>query len=388
MVPVVSPQLVGSTGFRALYAAIADPERFACEPKVDGVRGLISFSNGHLEARNRRGIRRGWLRGDGFEFGLRRLAERLPILWHGTVLDGELTAGRFSLTMAALQGSLAYRSALRFVVFDVPVLAGVDLRGLAWAERRERLELVAQAFDVPFDLSPVVQPSAELARQGNRRAPRGHRPQGPDVTLPGRLSRGLVQGQGPQLVRARGVALPAVTIVQPSMDLRFRAQYELNAEFTLDAGPVVLTVGRTTVTLTAQADKRKPIAEVELIQSVSTDVLVGLSDLSAGKAPEGTDRSHPDVVHRDTRDGAPLIGPDGRIRDNYAVPWGLTQRRSEQPSQTSGTYWPKRRETPPGRCAGGSMQQDRTLPLRTDGQPNGPKTGSIGTGFHTTFGLE
>ncbi len=43
-----------------------------------------------------------WLRGDGFEAGIRRLAARLSILWDGTVLDGELTADRFYGTMAAL----------------------------------------------------------------------------------------------------------------------------------------------------------------------------------------------------------------------------------------------------------------------------------------------
>jgi ATP-dependent DNA ligase len=45
------------------------------------------------------------------------------------------------------------------------VLAGVDLRGFAWTDRRERLELLAQAFAVPLELSPIVQPSADLARE-------------------------------------------------------------------------------------------------------------------------------------------------------------------------------------------------------------------------------
>lgn len=35
---VVTPHLVGNTGLRALRAAIAEPDRYACEPKVDGVR--------------------------------------------------------------------------------------------------------------------------------------------------------------------------------------------------------------------------------------------------------------------------------------------------------------------------------------------------------------
>jgi len=163
VLPVVTPQLVANDGVQALRAAIADPLRYACEPKVDGVRGLVAYSDGRLETRNRRGERRDWLRGDAFEAGLRGLGERLPILWDGTVLDGELTTGRFQTTMAALMGSTRHRADLRLVVFDVPVLAGVDLRGLRWEERRERLELVAQAFDIPLELSPIVEPSAALA---------------------------------------------------------------------------------------------------------------------------------------------------------------------------------------------------------------------------------
>jgi ATP-dependent DNA ligase len=72
---------------------------------------------------------------------------------------------RFSGTMAALHGSKRVRADLRFVVFDVPYLLGADLRGLTWQERRERLELVARAFDVPLKLSPLVEPSVALVEQ-------------------------------------------------------------------------------------------------------------------------------------------------------------------------------------------------------------------------------
>jgi bifunctional non-homologous end joining protein LigD len=164
IVPItVIPQLVANDGKRALRQAIADPDRFVCEPKVDGVRGLVVYEPGRVtEMRNRRGERRDWLRGDEFEAGLRRLADRLPNLWEGTVLDGELTAGRFEGTMSALLGSKRFRPSLRFVVFDVPVLLGADLRGLPWQERRDRLELLARGFDVPLELSPLVEPSASL----------------------------------------------------------------------------------------------------------------------------------------------------------------------------------------------------------------------------------
>jgi ATP-dependent DNA ligase len=64
--------------------------------------------------------------------------------------------------MSALLGSKRFRPSLRFVVFDVPVLLGADLRGLPWQERRDRLELLARAFDVPLELSPLVEPSVSL----------------------------------------------------------------------------------------------------------------------------------------------------------------------------------------------------------------------------------
>lgn len=164
MLPAILPQLVGNTGLRALQAAIAEPTRYAIEPKVDGVRGLIVYQpDGSIQARNRRGELRDWFRDPAFRDGLDRLARRLPILRRGTVLDGELTAGRFSATMAAIYGSRTHAAALRLVVFDVPFLAGVDLRGEPWEARRERLELLAEAFTYPFELSPVVEPSRALA---------------------------------------------------------------------------------------------------------------------------------------------------------------------------------------------------------------------------------
>ena len=64
--------------------------------------------------------------------------------------------------MAVLHGSRRFVDSLRFVVFDVPYLAGVDLREMPWQERRERLELLAQAFERPIELSPLLAPSVAL----------------------------------------------------------------------------------------------------------------------------------------------------------------------------------------------------------------------------------
>jgi ATP-dependent DNA ligase len=50
----------------------------------------------------------------------------------------------------------------------VPILAGVALRPLPWEERRERLELLGSAFDLPIELSPLVPPSQSLAEDMER----------------------------------------------------------------------------------------------------------------------------------------------------------------------------------------------------------------------------
>jgi ATP-dependent DNA ligase len=64
-VPTVLPQLVANDGLLTLQVAIADPERWAVEPKVDGIRGLVVFSRTGpwLKDPNstyRDGSRRGW----------------------------------------------------------------------------------------------------------------------------------------------------------------------------------------------------------------------------------------------------------------------------------------------------------------------------------------
>src|SRR4051794_16353165 len=65
--------------------------------------------------------------------------------------------------MAALYGSARHGASLRFVVFDMPYLAGVDLRRLSWRARRDRLELLARASVPPIELSPLVEPCEALA---------------------------------------------------------------------------------------------------------------------------------------------------------------------------------------------------------------------------------
>lgn len=63
-----------------MRAAIAAPDRYAIEPKVDGVRGLVTFEGEGITIRNRKSIvRERWLACQPFRRGLNEFAERLPI---------------------------------------------------------------------------------------------------------------------------------------------------------------------------------------------------------------------------------------------------------------------------------------------------------------------
>jgi ATP-dependent DNA ligase len=74
-----------------------------------------------------------------------------------TVLDGVFVGDGSRGTTPPALGAKRFADRLRFVAFDVPVLAGVDPRGLSWAERRSRLELLAEAFELPIQLSPIAE---------------------------------------------------------------------------------------------------------------------------------------------------------------------------------------------------------------------------------------
>jgi bifunctional non-homologous end joining protein LigD len=141
---------------------LPDGPAWAYEVKWDGVRAMADTTTGTLRLLNRNG---------------RDVAVAYPELAGlasvpGAVLDGEviamkrgvpsfeLLAGRMHVRDAARAAALAARSPVSFVVFDVPVLYGVDLTRRSYDERRatlDRLELPE-----PAQVSPVYPDGAAL----------------------------------------------------------------------------------------------------------------------------------------------------------------------------------------------------------------------------------
>jgi len=80
------------------------------------------------------------------------------------------------------------------------VVYGTDIRSLPWQEDATVLSFWLRVR-APLELSPLVERSVSLVEHMEDGGWR-HRPQGPNVDLPRRDSSPLVEGQGPQLVRA------------------------------------------------------------------------------------------------------------------------------------------------------------------------------------------
>jgi hypothetical protein len=125
--------------------------------------GVVTFEHDSVTIRNRYGlVRERWLTCQRFRGGLEALAETLPHVRNGTVLDGVLTAG-VSPHVAVLRGRWPFADGASAPSLRYAGLAGLDLRFEPCDARRRRLEVLAHASAYPLELSPVVEPSADLS---------------------------------------------------------------------------------------------------------------------------------------------------------------------------------------------------------------------------------
>lgn len=143
-------QLAGENG--NLAAAIAAPTRYVVEEKFDGFRALIALLPGpRIEIRNRYGEAKG-RQGPQILAALAALAKRNPSLYAGTILDGEIAAATWNLTMRLLASG---EEGNVFHVFDLPVLAGVDLRPLPLRERLAKLDALLAGLPAGGPVQPT-----------------------------------------------------------------------------------------------------------------------------------------------------------------------------------------------------------------------------------------
>jgi bifunctional non-homologous end joining protein LigD len=153
--PTFEAQLAGQHG--DLAAACRNPGRFAVEEKFDGIRALIAIEGERVTVLNRYGENKGRAANiTSVESALRALIAAVPMLKAGTILDGELVAGTWNETMHLLGSAGKGSTGLRFVAFDLPFLAGTDLRSQPWEARRKALVALMSAAAEPLAVSAVL----------------------------------------------------------------------------------------------------------------------------------------------------------------------------------------------------------------------------------------
>jgi ATP-dependent DNA ligase len=138
------------------------------EPKWDGFRGALVRSSRGARVWSRQG---------------KDMTERFPdivaaaaaqvragtvldgelVIWNGTRLDFDLLQRRLA-NPGKKAAALAGQHPASFMVFDVLAANGRDLRHDTLERRREVLELLAQGWDPPLQLSPVTR-DEETARE-------------------------------------------------------------------------------------------------------------------------------------------------------------------------------------------------------------------------------
>jgi DNA ligase-1 len=163
--------------------SLGDAGEWLAEWKWDGIRGQVIVRGGELFV---------WSRGEEL------MTDRFPeleslrdVLPDGTVIDGELLAhdGDGPLPFAALQKRITRKSVPKKLLREAPVVLmaydlleehGADLRGVAFSERRARLDaLTAGAAAGPvLRPSPLIPFASWTDLAGTRATAREHRAEG------------------------------------------------------------------------------------------------------------------------------------------------------------------------------------------------------------------
>lgn len=146
--PSPAPSQPGVPRFPAMKAKEVDVDwssmgGYVMEEKFDGHRAGLTFQpDGSIEIRNVYGENKGKIENTPhIKAHLQEVFDRSKYdLYEGTLIDGELVGLTLQETTHLLGGGGRTDPRLRFVAFDLPYLAGADMREAEWATRRNLLE--------------------------------------------------------------------------------------------------------------------------------------------------------------------------------------------------------------------------------------------------------
>lgn len=138
---------------------------FVMEEKFDGFRAGLCIDGSGINIRNVYGEDKGRIQNTPhIERELMSMAAMWPDdLAFGTLIDGELVGLTLEETGHLLGASGRSDPRLRFMAFDLPFLAGKDLRTSPWDLRRNLLvSLLGDYTAGPISIVPVMEPRSEL----------------------------------------------------------------------------------------------------------------------------------------------------------------------------------------------------------------------------------
>jgi len=150
---------------RGNFAVDVDPEKwnptlFVMEVKYNGHRQTVEFQEGGnlIKGRSRSLRHKGATESKGQPFvdhtaDFHHIADlKLPKLYNGTLVDGEMVYGSDHRTVRSREGN----GKQVLYIFDVLFFHGRDVRGESWTKRREYVEKVVKAAGSPFIQSAQV----------------------------------------------------------------------------------------------------------------------------------------------------------------------------------------------------------------------------------------
>ena len=165
--PMPNPQSWTLPRFPAMKAKEVDIDwgslsGYVMEEKFDGHRAMLTFDTSGIVVRNVYGEDKGKIQNiPHIQAHLEDIERNWAYNLHaGTIIDGEMVGLTLAETTHLLGGAGRTDPRLKFVAFDLPYLAGKDLRDEEWIHRRNKLQdLIGGAKPGPVTIAALHTPT-------------------------------------------------------------------------------------------------------------------------------------------------------------------------------------------------------------------------------------